>query len=147
MFKKDVKSPLLKKQNSIGLACTGIYTTALTVVSTMVVSYAASNDLGSKLKTAMQSFYNNMKDAFDTAAIAALAVALFFLLFGRSDKSAEKSYSWIFKIVGAFVVFHSLFWLVPWVASIIGGSKTDTTVLGGAVSAIRFNTNLFNLIT
>ena len=82
MLKKDVKSPLLKKQNSIGLACTGIYTTALTVVSTMVVSYAASNDLGSKLKTAMQSFYNNMKDAFDTAAIAALAVALFFLLFG-----------------------------------------------------------------
>lgn len=118
-----VKSPLLKnKHDYFGMAMTGIYTMALT--ASTVMATAMASEIGAKIKSAMETLYADVKDAFNAAAIAATAICLFILLFGRSDKTAEKAYSWLFKIVVSFVIFHSLGWLVPAVLGLLGVDDT-----------------------
>lgn len=95
--------------------------TAIATASVFVMTAYAST-LGSKMAGFFATTYDDIKSVFDVAAIVALAFCLLTLLFGRTDKTADKSYSWLWKIVIAFVLFHSLGWLIPWVATQTGGS-------------------------
>lgn len=109
--------------------------TAVATASMFVVTAFAS-DLGTKVAAFFSSVYNDIKMVFDVAAIAALALCLLMLLFGRTDKTAEKSYSWLWKIVIAFIIFHSLGWLIPWVATTTGASTIKDVKNDGSWTAV-----------
>ena len=114
----EKNSPLAKHSAMFGKLAVGAYTAALTASAS--ISMVMASTLGTKIKSAMTSLYTDAKDIFDVCAIVALAISLLFLLFGRSDKSAEPSYKAIKTVIICFIAFHSLGWLVPWLLTIIG---------------------------
>ena len=105
--------------------------TAVATASMFVVTASAS-DLGKKMSNFFAGIYDDIKSVFDVAAIAALAICLLLLLFGRTDKTAEKSYSWLWKIVISFVIFHSLGWLLPWISTQAGFSSISSGSAAGS---------------
>lgn len=119
----DRLKPRKDYSNAISSIVTGVGTAAFSAA--MFIQPVMASELGDKMSKFFGTVYGDMKSVFDVAAILALALCLFILLFGRSEKTASSSYSWLFKIVGAFVVFHALGWLVPWIAKQTGGTNTN----------------------
>ncbi len=119
----DRLKPRKDYSNAISSIVTGVSTAAFSAA--MLIQPVMASELGSKLNTFFKNTYSDIKTVFDVAAVLALSLCLFTLLFGRSEKTADKSYSWLFKIIIAFVVFHALGWLLPWITSQTGGTTTN----------------------
>lgn len=94
------------------------FTSVTAFVMFSVCAYASS--LGNKLTEIFKSLYGDVSAIFDIAAIVCLGVCLLTLLFGRSSKSAESSYTWMKTIIGCFIIFHFLGTLVPWLSGLFG---------------------------
>lgn len=125
----DRLKPRKDYSNAISSIVTGVSTAAFSAAM-LIQPVMAASALGSKMNTFFKNTYNDIKTVFDVAAVLALSLCLFTLLFGRSEKTADKSYSWLFKIIIAFVVFHALGWLLPWITSQTGSQdyKAVSTV-------------------
>ena len=126
-----------KEPSAVGKVITGVYASALTFASTAVITFAATDTLGKKIADAATYAYQNIKDAFDICAVLALAISLLLLLFGRSDKTAEPSYKAIKIVIVAFVVFHSLGWLIPWIKSISGFQDYVASISSGFIPQFK----------
>ena len=135
----DNRLSIHKEPSAIGKIATGVYASALTFASTAVVAFAAggTDTFGKKMADAAKYAYQNIKDAFDICAVLALAISLLLLLFGRSDKTAEPSYKAIKIVIVAFVVFHSLGWLIPWIKSISGFQDYVASISSGFIPQIK----------